>query len=185
MRVALEMFQAEGLAPFLSPAGGYPLHSVLLTLHTQRGKQWNNLLSQLCVQLGRALDSRVCALEGFQDAVKALTTVAGVMDEDGLEALAMGEGVGGAEAYNPVQLSRDAAALGHLRFDVLKRCNCIGRRYWLAGRRDFRECTKFTHVVDASRFVQDSLEGLMGAQDAGGEDFLVQWSPPQDTLLKV
>ena len=76
-------------------------------------------------------------MEGFHDPVKALTTEAGLRDEDGLEALAIGEGVGGEESYNAVQLSRDAAILGHQNFNVLKRWNCIGRGYWLAGGRDF------------------------------------------------
>ena len=126
------------LKPHLSHTGGYPVHLVLNELFTARGQHWKPLLAQILVNMGRLLDTRVSAIEGSDDPVKALISVSGIRDEDALDALAMGEGVAGAAAYNPQALARDAAVLGLTKFSVQKRWQGIGRRYWAARRRDFK-----------------------------------------------
>ena len=68
------------------------------------------------------------------------------------------------------------------KFNVFRRWNSIAKRYFLAGRRDFGTETKFSQVLDASRFLNDSLEGVLGAvkPSEGGHEMLVAWCPPQE-----
>ena len=67
---------------------------------------------------------------------------------------------------------------------VTKRWHHILRRYYMAGRMVFEDCSKFSIVMDASRFQEERMGGLLGAETENGEH-KVQWSPPQVCSLVV
>ena len=178
----VKRFQNE-CSSALTDTGGYNIAETLHILFVARGSGWDLLLSQLLVNLGRFLDIRFSSMPGFQDSVKAIIAAPEAVDEDARDAMAMGECVDESRHVCPQALIKIAGALKLTpKFNVFRRWNSIAKRYFLAGRRDFGTETTFSQVLDASRFLNDSLEGVLGAvkPSEGGHEMLVAWCPPQE-----
>ena len=142
------------------------------------------MLAQLVVNLGRNVDYVLPNVPSAQDDVAAQVQTLALDCADAIDELAMAVGVNGEQTFNPADLSKHAVMLGRAKsFRARDRWKVIAIRYFLAGRKVFEKCTKFSQTVDASRFKQDSFEGLMGGLVDEGNDedlaFIVQWSPPQ------
>ena len=160
---------------------------------TSKGSAWDWLIAQLVVNIGRFVDWRLPDVTSAHDNVRAQVEAPQLDDDDALDDLAMARGVDGAAAFNPEDLVKHANMLGRTKklFKARTRWTNIALRYFLAGRREFQACTKFSHTVDASRFRVDSLEGLMGglvendAEMGDADDLVVQWSPPQEHSLEI
>ena len=104
-------------------------------------------------------------------------------DKDAADAMTMGHAVGASgEDLNPASLFKHAKALGLLKAacDLSERCASILKRFWLAGRAHLPGCTKFSAVLDDSRFQTSSMCAAVGAQRSSNEHFLVASSPPQE-----
>ena len=172
------------IGPGFDNDDGTPVDAVLLALSRAKGTRWDCLLAQLVVNLGRYVDYVLPNVPSDQDDVAAQVQTPALDCADAIDELAMAVGVNGAQTFNPADLSKHAVMLGRAKsFRARDRWRGIAIRYFLAGRKVFEKCTKFSQTVDASRFKQDSFEGLMGGLVDEGNDedlaFIVQWSPPQ------
>ena len=146
------------------------------------GPQWRWLVGQILFAFGQWIDKGALAkgIEAF--------TVDGYCkvldgDKDAADAMTMGHAVGASgEDLNPASLFKHAKALGLLKAacDLSERCASILKRYWLAGRAHLPGCTKFSAVLDDSRFQTSSMCAAVGAQRSSNEHFLVASSPPQE-----
>ena len=146
------------------------------------GPQWRWLVGQILFAFGQWIDKGALAkgIEAF--------TVDGYCkvldgDKDAADAMTMGHAVGASgEDLNPASLFKHAKALGLLKAacDLSERCASILKRYWLAGRAHLPGCTKFSAVLDDSRFQTSSMCAAVGAQRSNNELFLVASSPPQE-----
>ena len=172
----VKRFQHE-CSSALTDTGGYNVAETLYLLFVARGVGWDLLLSQVLIILGRVLVMLNSSMPGSQDNVKAIIAAPQAVDGDARHAMAMGECVGENRVVCPQALVRTAGALQLTpKFKVFRRWHSIARRYVLAGRRDFGTDSKFPQVLDASRFVCDSVKDILGSGKPaeGGNEMLVQ-----------